>query len=161
MEKQENKDFRHLVRVVNTDLDGNKPIFHALQKIKGVSFMYANAVCTVAKIDKTAKTGNLSEQQVALLDTVLRNPLQYKIPLWMLNRRNDYETGETKHLLTGDLDFTKSNDIKRMKKIKSYKGLRHQWGLPVRGQRTKSNFRRNKGKVTLGVQKKKTAPAAK
>jgi len=49
-----------------------------------------------------------------------------------------------------------------MKKTKSYKGLRHQWGLPVRGQRTKANFRKNKGKSSLGVQKKRVkAPAKK
>jgi len=72
----------------------------------------------------------------------------------MLNRRKDYETGEDKHLLSSDLAFTKDNDIKMLKKIKSYKGMRHAFGLPVRGQRTRSNFRRNKGKVT-GVQKKK------
>jgi len=71
----------------------------------------------------------------------------------MLNRRKDYEDGTDKHIILGDLKFTKDNDIKRMKKIKSNKGYRHAWGLPVRGQRTKSNFRKNKGKVT-GVKKK-------
>jgi small subunit ribosomal protein S13 len=52
------------------------------------------------------------------------------------------------------LKFAKENDVKMMKKIKSYRGLRHQWSLPVRGQRTKSNFRRNKGKGSLGVKRK-------
>ena len=51
------------------------------------------------------------------------------------------------------LSFTQDNDIKMMKKIKSYKGVRHILGQPVRGQRTKSNFRKNKGKV-LGVKRK-------
>ena len=58
------------------------------------------------------------------------------------------------HLINTDLDLSKDGDIKRMKKVKSYKGLRHTWGLPVRGQRTRSNFRKNKGKVSLGVVKK-------
>ena len=60
-----------------------------------------------------------------------------------------------------NVDFFEENDVKMMKKIKSYKGIRHSLGQPVRGQRTKSNFRRNKGKV-MGVQKKSEAkPAAK
>ena len=60
------------------------------------------------------------------------------------------------HLLTGNLTFYKENDIKRMKKIKSLKGMRHQKGLPVRGQRTKSHFRKNKGKV-VGVAKESSS----
>jgi len=57
--------------------------------------------------------------------------------------------------LVGDLKFTKENDIKLLKKVKSYRGMRHALGLPVRGQRTKSNFRRNKGKASLGVKRAK------
>ncbi|MFH1174729.1 MAG: 30S ribosomal protein S13 [archaeon] len=141
------QEVRHLVRVVNTDLIGEKPLLQALQKIKGISVMYANAICTISGISKTKKTGTLTQEDVDKLETIIKKPLQNGIPTWMLNRRMDYETGENMHLITADLDFTKDNDMKRMKKIKSYKGLRHQWGLPVRGQRTKSNFRRNKGKV--------------
>ena len=66
----------------------------------------------------------------------------------------DYETGKDKHLTVADLTFTQDNDIKIMKKIKSYKGVRHILEQPVRGQKTKSNFRKNKGKVHLGVKKK-------
>ena len=58
----------------------------------------------------------------------------------------------------GDLDFTVDNDLKRMKMIKCYRGMRHAFGLPVRGQRTKSNFRKNKGKASLGVVKKQQQP---
>jgi len=73
----------------------------------------------------------------------------------MLNRRNDYETNENMHLIGPDIKYVQENDIKLMKKIRSYKGIRHMKGLPVRGQRTKANFRRNKGKGSLGVQRKK------
>jgi small subunit ribosomal protein S13 len=69
-------------------------------------------------------------------------------------RRLDYETGEDNHLLGAELALEKDNDLKSMKKSRQYKGLRHQWGLTVRGQRTKSNFRKNKGKGL--VAKKKT-----
>ncbi|MFC1754004.1 30S ribosomal protein S13 [Thermoproteota archaeon] len=146
-------EFKHILRIANTDLDGNKPILSALKKIRGVSFMFANMVCSFAEIDKKKKTGELTDQEAEKLNDVVTNPLKYKAPVWMLNRRKDYETGEDKHIVTGDIGFLTGNDIKRLRLIKSYKGSRHGAGLPVRGQSTKSNFRRNKGKVT-GVRKK-------
>jgi len=149
------EEFRHLVRVANTDLDGNKYPVHALQKIKGVGVMFANAVCSAAGIDKRKKMGYFSDGEVEKLDTAVKSPLKAAIPSWLLNRRNDYETGEDKHLLTGDLIFQKDNDIKRLKMVKAYRGMRHAFGLTMRGQRTKSNFRRNKKKASLGVKRKK------
>ena len=77
----------------------------------------------------------------------------------MKNRRSDPETGVTSHLYGSDLDMKKEFDIKRMKKIKSYKGIRHTMKLPVRGQRTRSHFR--KGGKAVGVMKKAEAPAPK
>jgi small subunit ribosomal protein S13 len=147
-------EFKHIVRVCNTDLKGEKAILYALTKIKGVNVMYANMALSISGIDKTRKTGDLSEAEVSKIDEILRSPNKYNVPTWLYNRRLDYETGEDKHLLSSDLTLEKDNDLKRMKKVKTYKGLRHQWGLTVRGQRTKSNFRRNKGKGL--VAKKKT-----
>jgi small subunit ribosomal protein S13 len=161
MEKEQpKKDFRHLVRLVNTDLDGSKPIVYALKKIKGISFMYSNMVCQLANIDGSLKTGEMSEEQVRRIEEIIKNPSKFNVPIWMMNRKMDPESGVNRHLVGSDLSFAQDMDIKMMKKIKSYKGLRHQWGLPVRGQRTKSNFRRNKGKVTLGVIRKKAQPAS-
>ena len=151
---EESKEFKHILRVVNTDLDGGKPVVHALKKIKGVSFMFANLVCNVAGVDKTKKVGYLSDSETQKIEEVIVNPAKFNVPVWMLNRRKDYESGEDKHLLGSDLNFQNDNDIKRLKMIKAYKGMRHAAGLPVRGQKTKSNFRRNKGKG-LGVKRKK------
>jgi len=72
----------------------------------------------------------------------------------MKNRRSDPETGEEKHLVGTDLDMKKDFDIRRMKKIRSYRGIRHTSGLPVRGQRTRSNFRK-KGQAVAVKRKKK------
>ena len=158
-DKQENiekkQEIRHLVRIANTDLGGAKQIYHALTKIKGINFVFANMLCNLANVNKTKKTGLLSEQEVSRLDEIIKDPLKFRVPSWMFNRRRDYETDEAKHLIGPDLRFTQDNDIKRLKKIKSYKGTRHSSGLPVRGQRTKSNFRKNKGKGSLGVKRKK------
>ncbi len=158
--KQENKqseNFRHIVRVANTDLKGEKQIHMALHKIKGISFMFSNFICYSAKVEPKKIAGELTEAEVLRLEDVIKNPAKYNCPTWLINRRKDYETGQDMHLINTELDLSKDADIKRMKKVKSYKGLRHTWGLTVRGQRTKSNFRRNKGKVSLGVVKKAVA----
>jgi len=152
MEEQE-KNFKHLVRILNTDLDGNKQIGIAIKKIKGVGFVFANAICNLANVDKSKKTGYLSEEEVNKLTGIIKDPSKHNIPVWMFNRRKDYEDNSDRHILTSDLDFIKDNDIKILKKIKSYKGMRHSFALPVRGQRTKSNFRKSKGNV-MGVKRK-------
>lgn len=152
-------NFKHIVRIANVDLPGEKSIRFALTNIKGVGLRFADAVCILAKVKKDTKTGVLSNDQIAMLDKMVVNPLAHGFPTWMVNRRKDYDTGEDKHLITGTLNFVQENDLKRLKKIKSYRGTRHIHGQPSRGQRTRSNFRRNKGKV-VGVNKKKVAPAA-
>jgi len=153
------KGFKHIVRIANTDLDGNKKIIRALRKINGVGFMFANAVCTISGIENSKKAGDLTNEEVKKIESIVSNPIASGAPLWMVNRRSDPEDGSDKHLLSTDLKFTVDNDIKMMKKIKCYKGVRHGLGQPVRGQSTKSHFRKNKGKV-MGVSKKKIAPAA-
>jgi small subunit ribosomal protein S13 len=145
---------KHFVRILNTDLAGNKAISVGMKKIKGVGFNFANMVCNLAKIEKTKKTGHLTDAERNRIEEVLKNPNKHNIPSWMLNRRKDYQTGADKHLFVSDLDFSKQNDLRTLQRIKSNRGLRHAWGLPVRGQKTKSNFRKNKGKA-LGVKRKK------
>ena len=154
-DKPQDKNFRYMIRIINTDIDGKKHILYALRKIKGVGSIYANFACRKANIDIAKKTGYLTIEEIKRLEDVIKNPLKYDAPDWLLNRRRDPETGHDSHSLTSDLAFLKEKDIKLMKKIKSYKGLRHAWNLTVRGQRTKSNFRKNKGKSSLGVQKRK------
>lgn len=154
------RELRYLVRIARTDIDGNQPIQNALLKVKGVGFSFANMVCAFAGVNKATKTGYLSDEQIAQLNDIIEHPLQHGAPVWMVNRRRDYDTNENKHLIGTDITFTQDNDIKRLKKIKAYKGIRHSHGQPVRGQRTRSNFRKNKGKVHLGVQRKKIAAPA-
>lgn len=156
---EQKPNFKYIVRVANVDLQGNRPTRFALTQIKGIGINLADIVCVCANVDKTEKVGNLNEEQVKRLNQVVENLAAHGLPSWLFNRRKDYDTGEDMHLLTGNISFYRENDIKRMKKIKSYKGVRHGRGLPVRGQRTKSHFRENKGKV-VGVAKKKVAPAA-
>jgi len=156
MAKQEQKkDFRYLIRLVNTDIDGKKSLLYGLKRIKGISYMLANAICETAGLDKNQKVGSLNEDQIKKLEATIKSIGQKGLPSWLLNRRRDPESGEDRHLLSTDLSFVQSNDIKKMMKMKSYKGTRHPLKLPLRGQRTKSNFRKSKGKGSLGVQRKK------
>ncbi|TAL55721.1 MAG: 30S ribosomal protein S13 [Nanoarchaeota archaeon] len=152
------KDFRYLVRVHNTDLDGQKPIYKALCKIRGISFSMSNAICASSGVEKTERTGTLNESQIQKLDNTIKN-ISELIPEWMLNRRKDSIDGVSRHVYMGDLQYSQEQDIRMMKKIRSYKGVRHSIGQPVRGQRTRSNFRRNKGKGPGVIRSKQTKAA--
>jgi len=148
------QEFRQIIRIGGVDLDGNKPVSHQLTRVPGVSVNFSNMICSLVTVSKIKKAGDLSDEEVKRLDDALSNPSKFGAPSWMLNRRKDPETGEDVHLVSADLKFVQGNDIKIMRKIKSYKGVRHSARLPVRGQKTKSNFRSNKGKVA-GVKRKK------
>ena len=149
------EDFKHLVRISRKDVDGNKTFENALTEIKGVGKPLANALIIALGVDAKAKMGLVSDDDVTKIEDALKNPLNYNIPEWMLNRREDYETGETIHLIESDLDMTLRSDLNRMKKTRSYKGRRHEVGLPVRGQRTKSTFRKGS---SVGVRRRRGGP---
>ena len=146
------REFRHIVRVTDTDIDGTLKVGYALTKIKGVSISLANAILKKAGINPEIRLGLLSEEQVKKIEDVLLNPAKYGIPSWLLNRRKDLETGKDMHLLSSDLVLRTKMDIDLMKKIKSWKGYRHAYGLKVRGQRTRTTGRTGK---TVGVSKKR------
>lgn len=145
-------EYRHLVRIANTDLKGERIIGIALTGIKGVGPRFAKAVCIAAGIETGKKTGELTDTEVKQLEKVILNA-DMNLPKWMFNRRKDPEDGLDKHLITNQLVFAKDTDLRDMKKLKNYRGMRHAFGLPSRGQRTRSNFRKNKGK-SLGVKRK-------
>lgn len=146
---------RGIVRIIDVDVDGSRKITRALLKIKGVGQSLARAIPIAAGIDATLRIGMLTDEQIKKLEDVIRNLSKYNIPYHMLNRRKDTLTGENKHLISSDLTFSKKTDIDLLKKIQAYRGVRHQLGLPVRGQRTRSSFR---GGTTMGVIKKKEEP---
>ena len=145
------EQFKNIVRVLSTDIDGNRKVFIALRKIRGISFIFSNAICNNLNIDKDRKIGSLSNEEIKKIEDLVDNPVS--LPKWLLNRRRDFESGEDIHVTTAKLRLSYEFDLKRLKKTKSYRGLRHAWGLPVRGQRTRSNFRHGK---TIGVTKKAT-----
>lgn len=142
--KPERKDLREdadvvLIRVAGYDIPGTKNVYAGLTRIKGVKWGIANAACKILKIPKDRKISELSKDEIKKIEEFLKNP---KIGEFLQNRRKDSETGETKHYTGSDLDMRRDFDIRRLKKIRSYKGVRHTAGLPVRGQRTRSHFRK-------------------
>ncbi len=140
-----------LVRILQTDIPGRRNVFGGLCKIKGVSFAMANAVCYRLKIDKRKRIQDLNEKEISAISEMVKNP---KVPKFMLNRRADRDTGLDKHIITNELDLKKEFDIKRLKKIRAYRGSRHALGQPTRGQRTKSHFRKHGKNKVVGVSKK-------
>jgi len=145
------EEARAIVRVAATDLDGEKPVMNALKGIKGISQTMSNAICIVSGLDPSTKLGSLSEADIQKLEEIIKDPIKFGIPVWVVNRRKDLVTGADVHLTGPDLDVATRFDVQRMVDMKSYKGVRHMLGLPVRGQRTRSSFR--KGRV-VGVIRK-------
>lgn len=153
----EDKNFRHIVRIANTDIKGSLRVYHALTMIYGVKYAFANAIITSLSLDRQKKVGELDSADIKKIEDAIANPQKNGIPPYLLNRQKDFESGQDKHLIGAALKFTKEMDVKLAKKIKSYKGMRHSFGLPVRGQRTRSNFRHG---ASLGVQRSKAKMAA-
>ncbi len=153
---QAKSEIRNMVRLMATDINGNLSVINALRKIKGISFMFSHAICTSTGINPRAKIGSLSDNDLKTLENAIKTP---QLPAWLLNRRNDIETGRNMHLTSTQIDLARRDDINLMRRMRSYKGIRHQMGQPVRGQRTRSSFRTSKRAV--GVMKKAARAAAK
>ncbi|XP_077404038.1 small ribosomal subunit protein uS13 isoform X1 [Vanacampus margaritifer] len=170
--------FQHILRVLNTNIDGRRKIAFAITAIKvrkearrllvllcpsyfahpnnvlcqGVGRRYAHVVLRKADIDLNKRAGELTEEEVERVVTIMQNPRQYKIPDWFLNRQKDVKDGKFSQVLANGLDNKLREDLERLKKIRAHRGLRHFWGLRVRGQHTKTTGRRGR---TVGVSKKK------
>ena len=149
MKAQEQQE--KMIRILSKDIPGNVNIYTGLTRVKGVSWGVSNAICKLLSMDKTKKVGDLSKEEIEKISVFMKNPT---LPNHLLNRRSDFEKDEKNHFITVDLELKTEFDIKRLKKIKSYRGIRHLLGLPMRGQRTKGNFRKNKMKG-VGIKKKK------
>ncbi len=154
--KEHDENFNYIIRIVNTDINGESNIVQGLTQIKGIGRHMAIFIADTAGVDRKLKFGNLPETEIEKLKEVLENIDEYA-PSWMLNYQKDAYTGEDMHLISTDVTTRLRDDINLMKMIRSYRGVRHEYGLKVRGQRTSSNGRKG---LALGVSKRKEAPAA-
>ena len=126
-------------RVLGIDIPGRKRLEYSLQYIYGIGPTLAKSVCEKAKLDPAKKADDMTDVDIQHLVAVLQN---------------DYN-------IEGDLRREVSANIRRLISIGSYRGMRHRRGLPVRGQRTKTNARTRKGsKRTVGIIRGKDARSA-
>lgn len=123
-------------RIAGVNIPDNKRLEIGLSYLYGIGPSNCKDVLTKAKISNNPKFSELTEDQIDKIRTIV----------------------EREYTVEGDLKQTVSQNIRRLKDINSYKGLRHKKGLPVNGQRTKTNARTKRGKkITVGSGKKKSA----
>jgi len=151
------REFRLILRLMGTDVDGTKKVAFGLSKIRGVGHNYAQAVVKATRINPDARMGSLSEGELSKLEDAIRDPAKHGIPSRLFNRRKDLDTGRDMHLVGPDLALRTKADLDLMKDIRSWKGIRHSLGLKVRGQRTRTTGRSGKA---VGVKKKVLMEAA-
>ncbi|KAF3147131.1 ribosomal 40S subunit protein S18B, variant 2 [Orbilia oligospora] len=111
---------------------------YAMTKIGGVGRRYSNLVCKKADIDLSKRAGELTTEELERIITIIQDPTAYKIPSWFLNRQRDIVDGKNSQILANGLQSKLRDDLERLKKIRCHRGLRHYWGLRVRGQHTKT-----------------------
>lgn len=157
-EETENEEFKHIVRILDTDLDGKRGVVYALCGIKGVGRRVAKVVVTSTGVDTGTKMGNLTDDEIEHLKGAI-NTVKKRLPHWMLNRKKDILSGEDKHIMGSDHVLQLRDDVNLLRKIRSYRGIRHERGLKARGQRTKATGR--KGLVVGVIRKRQLAAAAK
>ncbi len=148
----ENRQFKYIVRIAGTDINGKLKLVYGLSEIKGIGYTTALAITRLLGLDPFMRTGFLTESELRKLEEVVRDITQLGLPAWMYNRRKDYETGKDKHLIGSELIFHARRDIEREIRIGSWRGVRHRIGLKVRGQRTRTTGRLG---MTVGVKKKR------
>ena len=122
-------------RIKGVDIPNEKRIEIALTYIEGIGLTTSKKILGIAKINPDTRTKDLTEAEIAAINNAISS-LGISIE------------GELRRII--------ASNIRRLKEIKSYRGLRHHLGLPVRGQRTRTNARTRKGKrKTVGGQKRK------
>ena len=149
----DDSDFKYIIRIANSDVSGEERLANALTSIRGIGPRISNAIIQKLKLNPNKLAGKLDDKNVVDIENAIMNLNDY-VPDWLLNRQKDYDTGEDIHPVSVELKMTHDEDLNRMKKVKSYKGIRHASGHKVRGQRTYSNGRKG---LALGVSRKKGA----
>ncbi len=149
----DDSDFKYIIRIANSDVSGEERLANALTSIRGIGPRISNAIVQKLKLNPNKLAGKLDDKNVVDIENAIMNLNDY-VPDWLLNRQKDYDTGDDLHPVSVELKMIHDEDLNRMKKVKSYKGIRHASGHKVRGQRTYSNGRKG---LALGVSRKKGA----
>ncbi len=148
---EDTEEIKHIVRIMNANLDGHQQVQMALTGIKGIGRRNARLLVQKAEVDPHETLGLLPDEMISKLRDIVESA-QDHLPTWMKNRRNDLLTGEDLHIVGTDLMLIQREEMDIMRNTRSYRGIRHERGLRVRGQRTRSTGRKGS---TVGVSRKK------
>jgi small subunit ribosomal protein S13 len=146
------REYRHIIRVAGTDIDGQENLLQGLTKIRGVGLRLSKTALAKLNLDPTTRLGYLTDTEVHKIEKLLSDVTAVGFPAWYVNRPKDRTSGRTLHLIGPDLEFAHRSDIDRLKRIKSWRGIRHSFNLKTRGQHSRSTGRRG---VAVGVSRKK------
>jgi small subunit ribosomal protein S13 len=146
------EDYKHIVRVSGSDIDGQENLLQGLTRIRGVGLRLSRAIITKLGMDSSQRLGYIKEADIKKIEKIIKDPVASDFPDWYVNRPRDRMSGRMLHLTGSDLDFAHRNDIDRLRRIKSWRGIRHSLGLRVRGQHTRTTGR---GGMAVGVSRKK------
>lgn len=119
-------------RIAGIDIPDNKKVYFALQYVHGIGPKFAADILAEAQVNPDIRARELDDQQVAMINGII----------------------DSNYIVEGALRRSVSQNIQRLKDIRSYRGDRHRRGLPVRGQRTKCNARTRKGRKKTVAGKK-------
>ncbi|WMT51192.1 MAG: 30S ribosomal protein S13 [Ferroplasma sp.] len=150
--KKNDENFQYIVRIANKDIKGERKLNLALADVNGIGDRLATILIKKFNLDKNRQIGELSEDEILEIRKYVENKEYDGMPVWLLNHRKDIATGKDLNLLSNDLNLQINDDINLMKKMRSYRGLRHEQGHKVRGQKTRSNGRHG---LSMGVIRKK------
>jgi len=145
------QEYKHIVRVGGTDIDGQENLLQGLTRIKGIGLRLSKALITHLELDPDLRLGYITDSSISKIEKALKDPIAVGLPQWFVNRPRDRMSGKMLHLTGSDLDFAQRNDIDRLRRIKSWRGMRHSLGLKVRGQHTRTTGR---GGIAVGVSRK-------
>ncbi|MDR5657457.1 MAG: 30S ribosomal protein S13 [Halobacteriota archaeon] len=148
--EEADEEIRYFVRIGQTDLDGTKSVERALTEMSGIGRRAARVIADVADVDRQATIGALDDDVIEQIVEAVED-FDTHVPDWLTNRQKDFYTGESAHLTGSDVALTRDEDINRMRMIRSYRGVRHERGQKVRGQRTKSTGR-TEGTIGVNVE---------
>ncbi|MFW9926264.1 MAG: 30S ribosomal protein S13 [Candidatus Thorarchaeota archaeon] len=146
------EDYKHIVRIGGSDIDGQENLLQGLTRIRGVGLRLSRAIITKLEFESSKRLGYLTDADIKKIEKVIKDPVAADFPDWYINRPRDRMSGRMLHLTGSDLDFAHRNDIDRLRRIKSWRGIRHSLGLRVRGQHTRTTGR---GGMAVGVSRKK------
>ncbi len=146
------EEYRYIVRLSGSDIDGQENLLQGLTRVKGVGLRLSQVIIAKLGMNPSQRLGYLSDSDIKKIEKLIKDPISSGFPDWYVNRPRDRQSGKMLHLTGADIDFAHRNDIDRLRRIRSWRGVRHSLGLRVRGQHTRTTGR---GGVAVGVSRKK------